>query len=820
MHATSAYSARWLAALAGLAAPCLAEAQVYEAAPWNFAGEFASSGPKANVRKPLALPGVRVPRVSLGPVDTWKLLLEDRMAAARGERVLRYGVGRDCDVRPEDGMWLDVPRDGARAWVVDIVCPTAEGIRVRLGEMNLPPGSWVAVYPADMPAAFSAGPFEGQGPFNTGEVWTPTSAGERVRVEFRCRGEACPSSLPFRITRVQHVYRDPTRGFLDQPCYRDVTCSPSWAAVAKACAGIGFVGQNAMFCSGQMLNTQAGDHTPYLLTAAQCINTASIAQTAEVYFDNKTGQCDGIAPSLGLLPRAVGCSLLSASTAHDSTLLMIEGSLPPNRAWAGWTTALVPFGQAAGSVHFPENQPARLSLGFRVPGAVCGGPEYLGVDWTSGPTGPGSAGGGLFLDNASKSLVGVLSCGSSACGSPGSNGFGSLAAFYPLVSGLLQAGTDDGFEPNDSCRSPAAVVPGTWTGLIVKDVSEDWYTAEVPPGGTFAANLSFVHAHGDIDVELFTDCEQVAVAASTGTTNVESVQWTNTSSTPIGVTLRVYLDSDVRNTYAMTITIGTPPGQGACCLASGACTVTGPASCAAAGGVYAGDGRSCQGTCYTASYVGPLVPIADGTLTCGPAAVATVSINENVRIAAVGAGFRILHPYQGDLRATLRHVPTGIDVTMVDRPGVPQTPFGFPNDNYGASVTNLFVSLDDAPTVYDLPVVGMDNVAGPWKSEGVLNTFAGMAAQGNWQLRVEDCAAGETGSIAAFTLIVAAAPTCYANCDGSTGQPALTANDFACFINLYAAGSSRANCDGSTGTPVLTANDFQCFLNKYAQGCS
>jgi hypothetical protein len=60
---------------------------------------------------------------------------------------------------------------------------------------------------------------------------------------------------------------------------------------------------------------------------------------------------------------------------------------------------------------------------------------------------------------------------------------------------------------------------------------------------------------------------------------------------------------------------------------------------------------------------------------------------------------------------------------------------------------------------------------------------------------------------------------CYANCDGSTGAPLLTANDFQCFLNKFAAGNPYANCDGSTGTPSLTANDFQCFLNKFAGGC-
>lgn len=61
---------------------------------------------------------------------------------------------------------------------------------------------------------------------------------------------------------------------------------------------------------------------------------------------------------------------------------------------------------------------------------------------------------------------------------------------------------------------------------------------------------------------------------------------------------------------------------------------------------------------------------------------------------------------------------------------------------------------------------------------------------------------------------------CYANCDESTGCPALTANDFLCYLNKFVSGHPYANCDGSTGTPTLTAGDYQCFLNKFAAGCS
>jgi hypothetical protein len=71
----------------------------------------------------------------------------------------------------------------------------------------------------------------------------------------------------------------------------------------------------------------------------------------------------------------------------------------------------------------------------------------------------------------------------------------------------------------------------------------------------------------------------------------------------------------------------------------------------------------------------------------------------------------------------------------------------------------------------------------------------------------------------ALVLSAAAAP-CYANCDGSTGSPMLSANDFQCFINQFASGSTAANCDGSSGVPILTANDFQCFIDRFAAGCT
>jgi glycosidase len=98
-----------------------------------------------------------------------------------------------------------------------------------------------------------------------------------------------------------------------------------------------------------------------------------------------------------------------------------------------------------------------------------------------------------------------------------------------------------------------------------------------------------------------------------------------------------------------------------------------------------------------------------------------------------------------------------------------------------------------------------------------------------WRMTLTDLSSGQhTLTIVAFedsgnasitTYPVNVDRPCYANCDSSTSFPRLTANDFQCFLNRFAAGDTYANCDNSTGSPLLTANDFQCYLNAFAAGC-
>jgi subtilisin-like proprotein convertase family protein len=228
------------------------------------------------------------------------------------------------------------------------------------------------------------------------------------------------------------------------------------------------------------------------------------------------------------------------------------------------------------------------------------------------------------------------------------------------------------------------------------------------------------------------------------------------------------------------------------------------------------------------SYAGAPVAIPDSpTGNCGPEAVAEILVRDSFEIDAVQVGFFIPHPWQGDVKVVLTHVETGTTVTLVNRPGSPDTLIGFGASNYGAP-GNPMQLTDLAGEPYATPAVappGISGVAGPWRPVSPLAAFRRQNALGTWRLRAQDCAGLDTGTITAFSLWLTPATSCYANCDRSVSAPALNIADFTCFLQRFAQGcpgpgACYANCDGSTQAPILTIADLTCFLTQYAQGCT
>lgn len=501
-----------------------------------------------------------VPQTVLEPLKLQQLLAADAAAAlASPNKILRAGVGRSLEMSADSGNWYDVPT--GRVWLAEIVSPEAFGLRVQFTQVALPKNAELAVTLVGLGEAAERIEWIDADPKLRGEIVSGVVPGERVRIEyFAPRGSFQPAeyALPFRIAGVQHFYRDPLTG---EPwetqgaggCNNDVACHPAWSTASKAIARVTFVKNgDSYLCSGQLLNTQNSDLTPYWLTANHCLSTQTAAATAQFFWRYQTPRCNATPPRLVGVETSTGATLLSTGAASDYTLLMVEGGLPTGLTWVGWTSATPSDGTSSASIHHPAGDYKRISFGSKAAITSCGGRQHVRVAWNDGPTEGGSSGAGIFRADTQQ-LYGQLHCGRSACGSETSDDYGEFAATYPQIASLLTAGSDDAFDHNDSCATARPVTAGTHAGRIVKILDPDWYAIKVPVGKSLKTTLAFTNGNGDIDAALYTHCNGSPVASSTGTGNTEMLSVTNRTGAALTYYLRVYLYADTRNSYSLTV---------------------------------------------------------------------------------------------------------------------------------------------------------------------------------------------------------------------------------------------------------------------------
>ncbi len=558
-----------LGLLAAPSAPLFAQAHAPQAFAVSDAG--IAPAPKTPVvllpSEQFGLDLSTVDRLVLPALDNAALLAED-LAHPRSDRVLQYGVARDVVVMPADGSWEFVA-PGVVHWAMDIESPGAIGIRARL-LLDLPKGAQLFAYSPDDPTRLK-GPYQGDGPFDGAELWTPTTFGDTLRLEVIAPATSVLGAprTPFILDRIQHIYLDPVPtlaglGPDGGGCHNDPNCYANWTSTAASVAGVGFISGNSLFCTGQLLTTQNGDQTPYFLTANHCIGNNSTAQSTEIYWQYETGSCNGSVPSLGSVPQSAVTTLLATKAGigtYDFTLLMIQGGLPGGLTWSGWNAGSVSNGTGVTGIHHPQGTWKKISFGNKI---AIGDPDLVQVSWFDGPTEPGSSGSGLYV-SSSQQLIGQLSTGSSACGGLIGNNwpdqYGAFNKTYNDISGLLAAGSDDGFENNDTCAGAAVVGDGSNPDLVVKSTDEDWYNLTVPAGNTLDVDVTFTHNYGDIDIKLFNSCGGAQLGVSETVTNNESLSYTNTSGSSQTLKLHVYLYSDTRNEYTLVVD-GTTGGGG------------------------------------------------------------------------------------------------------------------------------------------------------------------------------------------------------------------------------------------------------------------
>jgi len=493
-----------------------------------------------------------LPVVTLASLDLGALAVEDAIAESGGLVPLRMGIVRPARVRDVDGVWSEL-EGGRWLWAAEIRAIDALGLRLYFTSLDLPTGALLTAFSPRDPSRL-AGPIQGRGAFDTGDLWTPTLAGERARVEYLVQGEAgVQPSLPFALDEVLHVYREPS--LQPEPeggCTIDSSCVSGISTVRNAVGRINYVENSSGYqCTGQLLQTQTDDLTPYFSTANHCIASSAVANTAEIYWFYQSSACNGTVPNINDVPTSTYCSFVATQSSSDSTLLLVQGALPSGLSWAGWSSAVQSLNTPGIGIHHPQGTFKKASTGTYLNTYPCGSTDHFSVVFSQGSCDHGSSGSGFFK-TSNDQFIGQVHCGD-PCTSNIS--YGRFADFYPVVDTQLATGSDDSFENNDSCGGLPDIAEGTYPNLVVKGVDDDWYEISVPAGAKLTIDLSFTHAWGDVDAQLWVNCGDATYAdISAGVSNTEKLEWINTGGANT-VAWRVYLYSDERNQYSMTVSL-------------------------------------------------------------------------------------------------------------------------------------------------------------------------------------------------------------------------------------------------------------------------
>jgi hypothetical protein len=446
-------------------------------------------------------------------------------------------------------------------WVLDIQASDGGGVRVHLGSVDLPAGAELVVHvPSD--SRQTAGPYRSRGPFGDGDFWTPTLFASRIRVEYHVpwvQSAAGAGPSPFSIDRLLVFDLDEVNDglLLDGGgrvgCRNDVTCAAEWADVARAVARIVYVEDGfGHVCTGQLLNNEAEDWTPYVLTAHRCIHTEQAARTAEFYWLYQTQVCDAEPPAPAEVPRSAVGTLLAAGDVSDYALLMVEGTLPEGLYWAGWTAEHPVDAAAVATVHHAAGATKSISTGL----VESSTSTQIRIAWADGGTQVGSEGAGAFRADT-QHLVGQLSRSGQVDCAPADDA-GAFSWTYPYIAGWLGGGGDDDLEDNNSCETARSIYADyggvEYGGLIVKVLDEDWYSVFVPSGMRLLVELEFTHAFGDIDAILYGQCGGAPLVAAQTRTDNERLSFVNEGPNA-SLRLHVRLAADVRNEYVMRVSL-------------------------------------------------------------------------------------------------------------------------------------------------------------------------------------------------------------------------------------------------------------------------
>lgn len=357
--------------------------------------------------------------------------------------VLRAGVPVPLDLDVAASAWRS-SGDGEALWSLTLRSADARFLGLRLDAPQLPEGAEVRLLGAHGQVR---GPYDNTDLDDRGQLWIPLVHGDSAELELRV---PAADSTEVRLgAGTLHYGMHPLDGSRPATkaqgdagnCHNDVACpqGDGWDRTIRSTALL-IIG-NQLVCNGVLLNNTRRDGDPLVVTADHCgIRSDAVAdesdsddrfpaESVSVVFNFQAQQC-GDTQRVMQSDRIDGAEILYRDRRADTTLIRLE-RMPPAAfgvRYAGWDAS--GSGADTGSgVHHPRGDLKKISLfeqslspqtvTISGGGARDGSQEVDAwrVDWADGVTEPGSSGSGIW--NPQQRLLGVLSGGSSQCGTDG-----------------------------------------------------------------------------------------------------------------------------------------------------------------------------------------------------------------------------------------------------------------------------------------------------------------------------------------------------------------------------------------------------------------
>lgn len=153
----------------------------------------------------------------------------------------------------------------------------------------------------------------------------------------------------------------------------------------------------------------------------------------------------------------------------------------------------------------------------------------------------------------------------------------------------------------------------------------------------------------------------------------------------------------------------------------------------------------------------PFASIPDNT---GADLISDLNVPNTGAVVDINVVVFATHSFVGDLQMELINQSTGTTVSLIDRPGVPNTQEGCSEDNIDAT-------LDDeaAAPVEDECAAGAPAIFGTFSPSGLLSDFDGESATGLWTLVARDVLSGDSGSLDTWCAEIVLGPEVVADTD-------------------------------------------------------